>query len=216
LAKQARKLADNCFCPQPEEKPCPLVAAVEPPVQEMLDMSKKRPQKPVVPMALVNVPRNVHFGLDKSNINEKAVVILDRVTEILQAYPKLTIKLIGHTDSRASKAYNQALSERRAQSVLKYLLAKGIAANRIDLRGEGFNSLKTDADELLGHALSRRVEMDYVGETIESYDQTGDLVMEEVRKAKAVKAAKAARATKAKPTNRANKSAKPITKKASK
>ncbi len=194
LAKQARKLADNCFCPQPEEKPCPLVAAVEPPVQEMLDMSKKRPQKPVVPMALVNVPRNVHFGLDKSNINEKAVVILDRVTEILQAYPKLTIKLIGHTDSRASKAYNQALSERRAQSVLKYLLSKGIAANRIDLRGEGFNSLKTDADELLGHALSRRVEMDYLGETIESYDQTGDLVMEEVRKAKAVKAANAKKA----------------------
>jgi outer membrane protein OmpA-like peptidoglycan-associated protein len=188
LAKQARKLVDNCFCPQPEEKPCPLVAAVEPPpTQELLDMRKKRPQKPVEPMALVNVPRNVHFGLDKSNINEKAVVILDRVTEILQAYPKLTIKLIGHTDSRASKAYNQALSERRAQSVLKYLLAKGIAADRIDLRGEGFNSLKTDADELLGHALSRRVEMDYLGETIESYDQTGDLVMEEVRKAKASK-----------------------------
>ena len=122
------------------------------------------------------------------------MVILDRVTEILQAYPKLTIKLIGHTDSRASKAYNQALSERRAQSVLKYLLSKGVAANRIDLRGEGFNSLKTDANELLGHALSRRVEMDYLGETIESYDQTGDLVMEEVRKAKAVKAANAKKA----------------------
>lgn len=213
LAKRAQKLADNCFCPKPEDKPCPMVAAQATPepvvVPKVIDEVK-----PV--LSLVNVPRNVHFGLDKSNINEKAVVILDRVTEILQAYPKLTIKLIGHTDSRASKAYNQALSERRAQSVLKYLLAKGIAANRIDLRGEGFNSLKTDADELLGHALSRRVEMDYVGETIESYDQTGDLVMEEVRKAKAVKAAKAARATKAKPTNRANKSAKPITKKASK
>lgn len=191
LAKQARKLADNCFCPQPAEKPCP-IAAVEPPVQEMLDMTKKRP-KPPEPMALVNVPRNVHFGLDKSNINEKAVVILDRVTEILQAYPNMTIKLIGHTDSRASKAYNQALSERRAQSVLKYLLAKGIANTRIDLRGEGFNELKTDADELMGHALSRRVEMDYVGETIQSYDQTGDLVMEEVRKAKAAKAAMKAR-----------------------
>jgi outer membrane protein OmpA-like peptidoglycan-associated protein len=149
----------------------------------MLDMTKKRP-KPPEPMALVNVPRNVHFGLDKSNINEKAVVILDRVTEILQAYPNMTIKLIGHTDSRASKAYNQALSERRAQSVLKYLVAKGIATTRIDLRGEGFNSLKTDADELMGHALSRRVEMDYVGETIQSYDQTGDLMLEEETQAR--------------------------------
>jgi len=187
LAKRAQKLADNCFCPQPAEKPCPLVAAVEPPpTQEMLDMTKKRP-KPPEPLALVNVPRNVHFGLDKSNINEKAVVILDRVAEILQAYPNMTIRLIGHTDSRASKAYNQALSERRAQSVLKYLAAKGIAASRIELRGEGFNSLKTDADAIMGHALSRRVEMDYLGETIQSYDQTGDLVMEEVRKAKAAK-----------------------------
>ena len=43
----------------------------------MLDMTKKRPKAPE-PLALVNVPRNVHFGLDKSNINEKAVVILDR------------------------------------------------------------------------------------------------------------------------------------------
>ncbi len=214
LAKQARKLADNCFCPQPAEKPCPIVAAVEPPpVQEMLDLTKKQPEIPIGPMALVNVPRNVHFGVDKSNINEKAVVILDRVTEILQAYPKMTISLIGHTDSRASKAYNQALSERRAQSVLKYLLAKGIAKTRIDLRGKGFDSLKTDADELMGHALSRRVEMDYVGETIQSYDQTGDLVMEEVRKSKAAKSTKAAARTKGvkapakarKPTKKAKK-----------
>jgi outer membrane protein OmpA-like peptidoglycan-associated protein len=203
LAKQARKLADNCFCPQPAEKPCPLVAVVEPPVQEMLDMTKKRkpfsqpaiiPEAGPEPISLVNVPRNVHFGLDQSTLNEKAVIILGRVTEILQAYPKMTIMLIGHTDSRASKAYNQALSERRAKSVLKFLEGKGIANSRVQLRGEGFNNTLADADENMGHALSRRVEMAYLGENIQSYDQTGDLVMEEVRKAKAAKAARAIKA----------------------
>ena len=190
LAKQAQKLADNCFCPQPAEKPCPLVAAVEPPpTQEMLDMTKKRPKAPE-PLALVNVPRNVHFGLDKSNINEKAVVILDRVAEILQAYPHMTAILVGHTDSRASKAYNLALSERRAKSVLNYLVKKGIDKSRFSYQAEGFNKLKTAEDELLGHALSRRVEIAYIGENIQSYDQTGDVVVEEMLKAKAAKANK--------------------------
>ena len=190
LAKQAQKLADNCFCPQPAEKPCPLVAAVEPPpTQEMLDMTKKRPKAPE-PLALVNVPRNVHFGLDKSNINEKAVVILDRVAEILQAYPHMTAILVGHTDSRASKAYNLALSERRAKSVLNYLVKKGIDKSRFSYQAEGFNKLKTAEDELLGNALSRRVEIAYIGENIQSYDQTGDVVVEEMLKAKAAKANK--------------------------
>ena len=155
----------------------------------MLDMTKKRPKAPE-PLALVNVPRNVHFGLDKSNINEKAVVILDRVAEILQAYPHMTAILVGHTDSRASKAYNLALSERRAKSVLNYLVKKGIDKSRFSYQAEGFNKLKTAEDELLGHALSRRVEIAYIGENIQSYDQTGDVVVEEMLKAKAAKANK--------------------------
>jgi hypothetical protein len=107
----------------------------------------------------------------------------------------MNIRLVGHTDSRASKAYNLALSERRAKSVLKYLAQKGIDSNRMGMRGEGFNELKTADDELIAHALSRRVEIEYFGETIESYDQTGDLVVEEMRKANSekVKAAKEAK-----------------------
>jgi outer membrane protein OmpA-like peptidoglycan-associated protein len=180
LAKRAKKLADNCFCPKPAEKPCPLVAAVEaPPTPDV----KEQPKTPE-PLALVNVPRNVHFGLDKSNINDKAVVILDRVSEILHAYPAMSIILIGHTDSRASKAYNKALSERRANSVLKYLAKKGIDASRMTTQAEGFNQLKTAEDEILAYALSRRVEIAYTGENIQSYDQTGDLMLEEETQAR--------------------------------
>jgi hypothetical protein len=133
--------------------------------------------------------------LDKSNINTKATLVLDKVVKILEAYPHMNIRLVGHTDSRASKAYNLALSERRAKSVLNYLINKGIDSDRMGIRGEGFNDLKTAEDELIAHALSRRVEIEYFGETIESYDQAGDLVVEEMRKANSekVKAAKEAK-----------------------
>jgi len=194
LAKKARKLADNCFCP-PEEKPCPmLVAKTEEPVDKPTKKAIVEPKAPEL-MPLVNVPRNVHFGLDKSNINTKAALVLDKVVLILKAYPQMNIRLVGHTDSRASQAYNQALSERRAKSVLNYLIQQGIDSNRMGIRGEGFNEVKTDEDALVGYALSRRVEIEYFGETIESYDQTGDLVVEEMRKEKAAKQAKSKRSS---------------------
>ncbi|MCB1673395.1 MAG: OmpA family protein [Moraxellaceae bacterium] len=195
LAKKAQKLADNCFCP-PEEKPCPMLVAEETPkVEQPKDKAIPLDNKPL--LRLVNVPRNIHFALDKSNINTKATLVLDKVVKILEAYPHMNIRLVGHTDSRASKAYNLALSERRAKSVLKYLAQKGIDSSRMGIRGEGFNDLKTAEDELIAHALSRRVEIEYFGEEIESYDQTGDLVVEEMRQQKAAKSPK--KASKSKP-----------------
>ncbi|PTQ91155.1 OmpA family protein [Agitococcus lubricus] len=220
LAKQAKKLADNCFCPPEAEKPCPLTQppVEQPPVIAVTPSDKPFAQKVIVPDAgptpldLVNVPRNVHFGLDKSNINEKGTIILDRVAEILKAYPRMTIVLVGHTDSRASKAYNLALSERRAKSVLKYLNEKGIAKERMTYQAVGFDNLKTAEDELMGHALSRRVEIAYIGENIQSYDQTGDIVVEEARKkaeakaaARAMKKSKAATSSKAKSSKKGKK-----------
>lgn len=209
LAKKARKLADNCFCP-PEEKPCPMtVAKAVEPTQDVLDKSRTRPKKPFAepvvvpevssePIDLVNVPNNIHFGLDKSDINEKGALILDRVAEIFKAYPHMTAILVGHTDSRASKAYNLALSERRAKSVLNYLVKKGIDKSRFSYQAEGFNKLKTNEDELMGHALSRRVEIAYLGENIISYDQTGDIVVEGMRKERTAKQAKSKRSFNAK------------------
>jgi len=170
--------------PKPMVSPTEVAVAPEPVVVPAVSSE---------PIDLVNVPNNVHFGLDKSDINEKGALILDRVAEILKAYPHMTAILVGHTDSRASKAYNLALSERRAKSVLKYLVNKGIDKTRFSYQAEGFNNLKTADDELLGHALSRRVEIAYFGENIVSYDQTGDIVVEEMRKAKEAKKTKTLR-----------------------
>lgn len=201
LAKRAKKLAENCFCPPPEPD-CPMVAVVPEVSPEPIPA---KPQKVVATVPLVNVPNNVHFGLNKSNINANSALVLDKVVMILKAYPNMNIRLIGHTDSRASVAYNQALSERRAKSVLNYLDKNGIESSRMGMRGEGFNDLKEDDNELIAHALSRRVEIEYFGETIESYDQTGDLVVEEMRKANSEKAKAAKEATRLKKASRKSK-----------
>lgn len=215
LAQQAQIQVEHCDETSEAQKPCPVLEPVkEAPICQAPTPGKPFSQTVLVPeagptpIALVNVPRNVHFGLDKSDINEKANIILNRVAEIMAAYPKMKILLIGHTDSRASQAYNQALSERRAKSVLKFLLSKGVAADRMDIRGEGFNNTLADADENMGHALSRRVEVAYLGENIQSYDQTGDLVLEEVRKKAAAAKAAAVKAAKGKKGKAAAKRAK--------
>lgn len=180
LAKMAQKRAENCVMPPKEDKQCPVLVC--PTIAEAAPTNVEpkavvTPETPDVP--LVNVPRNVHFALDKSAINAKAAVVLHKVVQILKAYPHMNIRLVGHTDTRASKTYNQALSERRAKSVLMYLMQHGVESNRMGLRGEGFNDIKTNDNVLVGHALSRRVEIEYFGETIESYEQSDDLMLEE-------------------------------------
>ncbi|WP_157632502.1 OmpA family protein, partial [Bacillus cereus] len=62
---------------------------------------------------------------------------LDEVSSILSQYPKTYIDVYGHTDSDGSDAYNQTLSERRAQSVAGYLTSHGVQSARIATRGFG-------------------------------------------------------------------------------
>lgn len=72
-----------------------------------------------------------------------------------------TIDVIGHTDSRASEAYNQDLSERRARRVADYLIAAGIAGQRLRARGRGELAPLADNDSAAGMQANRRVEITY-------------------------------------------------------
>lgn len=80
---------------------------------------------------------NVYYDLDKSFLRKTAKRELDELADIMKLNTSITIELSSHTDSRGSDAYNLALSNRRAQSCYKYLLAQGIAANRIIPKGYG-------------------------------------------------------------------------------
>jgi outer membrane protein OmpA-like peptidoglycan-associated protein len=82
----------------------------------------------------------IYFDYDKSNVTPKAAFELDNLVAIMKKYPSFVIKAESHTDSKGEDAYNMALSEKRAQATVQYIISKGISASRIS--GEGFGETK--------------------------------------------------------------------------
>ena len=130
----------------------------------------------------LSVPRNVHFALDKDFISQKSGEILDKIAVVMEQYPNIVIELQGHTDSRASNAYNQDLAKRRATNARNYLVKKGIASERMIIRSFGERKLRTEENNRVDYARNRRVEvlfLDVRGIDIEFENQEGDLQIEQ-------------------------------------
>jgi len=83
----------------------------------------------------------IYFDLDKWNIRPDAAVDLAKVLDVLEQYPTMTLDIRSHTDSRASHAYNDRLSDRRAKSTRDWLISKGIAKERLTAKGYGETQL---------------------------------------------------------------------------
>ncbi|BAZ42624.1 hypothetical protein NIES4101_85930 [Calothrix sp. NIES-4101] len=107
----------------------------------------------------LRVPQNIHFALDQDFISDTSASVLDQIAAVLQQYPHIVIELQGHTDSRASNAYNQNLGFRRATNARNYLINKGISAARMTIRSLGETELKTPGRNSIEHAYNRRVEV---------------------------------------------------------
>ncbi|GGG74344.1 cell envelope biogenesis protein OmpA [Parapedobacter pyrenivorans] len=84
---------------------------------------------------------NIYYDFDKHNIRPDAAAILDELVRTLRDNPTLKIELSSHTDSRGSDAYNMALSQRRAQSAVDYLVSRGISRDRMEAKGYGETKL---------------------------------------------------------------------------
>lgn len=106
------------------------------------------------------VLRNVHFDFDKFDLRADSQPILNEVAEYLKEYDEVRVLVVGHTDWTGTNAYNQALSERRANSVRRYLESKGIARQRIDAVGRGESQPVATNQTREGRALNRRVEFE--------------------------------------------------------
>jgi outer membrane protein OmpA-like peptidoglycan-associated protein len=106
----------------------------------------------------LRIQRNIHFALDRSNISPASATILDGIAAVMLEYPFLTVELHGHTDPRASVAYNQALSERRALSARDYLVRQGIAPERFRIVPFGESQRRTTGSSRVDYARDRRVE----------------------------------------------------------
>lgn len=108
---------------------------------------------------ILNMPGNVTFETNRADIRPAFYEILNSVTLVLKEYDKTIIEVMGHTDSTGSATYNQNLSERRASSVGRYLVAQGIDSRRLLTQGFGEQYPIATNTTAQGRQENRRVEL---------------------------------------------------------
>jgi outer membrane protein OmpA-like peptidoglycan-associated protein len=116
----------------------------------------------------LNMPSNITFALNSSDLNAQFFNALDGVSMVLKEYDKTVIEVAGHTDSSGSDQYNQSLSERRAQAVAGYLGSHGVKTQRLITIGAGEGHPVASNDTEQGRAANRRVELTIVPVTKQS------------------------------------------------
>jgi OOP family OmpA-OmpF porin len=108
---------------------------------------------------------NIQFETNKSDIKPQYDADLKNVSDFLKEFPKAKGEISGHTDNVASKAYNDKLSQSRAESVKKYIVEKyGISADRITAQGYGFSKPVASNKTKEGKAKNRRIEANFTCE----------------------------------------------------
>ncbi|MFN2371792.1 MAG: OmpA family protein [Candidatus Krumholzibacteriia bacterium] len=102
----------------------------------------------------------IEFKISSAELERRDTAVLDEIAQTLADWPALRIEIGGHTDSSGSEAFNQKLSEQRAQSVLDYLLVKqpGLDRGRFTTKGYGEGTPLEDNGTVEGRAANRRVE----------------------------------------------------------
>ena len=153
--------------------------------------------------------RNVFYEFDKANLTENSRDALDRLTKMLKENPNVTIELSAHCDYRGNAEYNLKLSQRRAESVVKYLTEHGIETDRLTAKGYGkempkvvnkkltetypflhendtlsvpyIMKLKPEEQEVC-NALNRRTEFRVLRTTYGLFDEHGNLKPEALKK----------------------------------
>ena len=111
---------------------------------------------------ILRMPSGITFDVDRYDVKPQFQSTLNEVANTLAQYQQTYIDIYGHTDSTGSDAYNQALSERRAQSVASYLSSRGVAPARMATRGFGETQPIADNATEYGRAQNRRVEIKVV------------------------------------------------------
>lgn len=135
--------------PPPPPPPAPVAAAPPPPPPPA---AKKK-----------IVLRGVNFDFDKSNIRPDAVPILEQACSILKQEANINVSCNGYTDSIGTDAYNQKLSERRANAVRQWLIKCGISPSRLTAKGFGESNPVASNATPEGRAQNRRTELVVVG-----------------------------------------------------
>jgi outer membrane protein OmpA-like peptidoglycan-associated protein len=106
------------------------------------------------------VLRNVYYNYNMTSLRSESFHELEQLEAMMKKNPNVVIEVSGHTDAKGDAYYNKILSERRAQSVVDFLVSKGIAKARLVVKGYGEERpLASNDDELEGRELNRRTEI---------------------------------------------------------
>ena len=108
---------------------------------------------------VLNMPDSITFGFNSAELNPAFFSVLDRVASVTNQNPQTLLEIAGHTDSIGSDAYNDALSQRRAQAVANYLMSRNVSSQRLMTVGGGERYPVASNDTDAGRAQNRRVEI---------------------------------------------------------
>ena len=155
--------------PPPAEEPAVVPVAEAPPPAEPAPAPAPPPCRAPIAGEKVDlsgcasgdviVLRGVNFDFNKATLTPNAKTILDQVADALKAAADIKVEIGGHTDGKGSSAYNQKLSQKRAESVKAYLVEHGIDAGRMTTKGYGKEHPIADNATDEGRELNRRVEL---------------------------------------------------------
>ena len=134
VAKPVEKVVIVAAEPKAEEKVVAAVTETKAEEKVVAAVAETKAEEKVVILAF----EDVHFDFDKSTLKPEAQTILKRNVQILKDNPKVKVRIAGYTSASGTEAYNQKLSERRANAVQKYLINEGIIApDRLSTIGYG-------------------------------------------------------------------------------
>lgn len=146
------------FC---HEKPVPPPAAPAPaPVAKPAPPPPPPPPPPAPEVgSKIMSLEGTNFDFNSAALTPEGMAKLDAAATVMAENPTLVVGVEGHTDSVGSDAYNQGLSERRAQSAVSYLVSKGVDASRLQPTGYGESKPVATNDTAEGRAQNRRVDL---------------------------------------------------------
>ena len=133
-----------------------LMKQLQPEIQRSEISVEKRASDNAV---LVSMTSSTGFDTNSAVLKPGYTPTLNKIARVLNQYGKTTVTVIGHTDSVGTDAYNQALSERRAQSVLDYFAGQNVNPLRLESYGKGETEPRADNSTEAGRTLNRRVEL---------------------------------------------------------
>jgi len=111
---------------------------------------------------MVTFDSDVLFPLNSSYLTDQAKTEIDKLVNLMDDYPSASLIVEGHTDATGTEEYNQWLSEKRAESVKRYAVEKGLEARKIQTKGYGQSKPVAPNNTKEGRQKNRRVEVTIV------------------------------------------------------